>query len=1089
MNQIKSFYELMTMRVDEILLVSSPYDAFIMQEDGRLSERIIHEYRGLNLTRPPRLTWVSSGVEAFEQLDNRIYDIVIVMPHISDMDSYDLCTEIKSVYKELPVYYFAYDAGKLLGDHKCHDRSIIDRAFVWSGNTDLLMAIVKNREDFLNVDHDTATANVRVIIFVEDSPLYISSLLPYIYKEIVMQTQAVMDESLNEKDRILRMRTRPKILLAENYEDAWSLYQKYSRYLLCVISDVRFPQKGIDDPHAGVKLLTKIKNEMPDIPLLMLSSEPANRKLADPLSAFFLDKSAPTLHAEIRNFLVHYLGFGDFIFRLNDGTIVGRASNLRSMGAIFHSIPDESIEYHVKRNDFSRWLIARFEMNLALEMRPLTLEDFKDIKDIKLYFVKRIRDKLKVRQKGLITDFIKESFDPENDFMKIGRGSLGGKARGLAFISNFFREYSDLHDRFPAVTISLPKILVITTEAFDDFEHLNNTREFLKNIKSDMDIKNHFRKSRFPEWLSGDLAAYLEHVTYPLAVRSSAILEDAHYRPSAGAYNTYMLPNNHPDIKVRLAQLVEAVKLVYASIYQEMPRLLARNSVYRPEEDKMAVIIQQLSGTKNQDHFYPAISGVAQSWNFYPVSYMKPEEGVAHIALGLGKIVVDGGVALRFSPKYPEFLPQFSSVEAILKNAQRYFYALNLDGNLSFQGKNTGSYLPGEPNAKKHISTDIPGKGDMKENNSGDIPGEADMQQNNPGDIPGEDRLEQNTSKHAWTNGTLATPDHENNEGYFHGKDIHGKNNLSKGTITCTDFNLSRLDVDDALDHRPVQKLLSTYMPEDNRIRDFFTRKGYPVLTFASVLKLKEVPLAEIISRLLEIGKTSMGCPVEIEFAMNLFDDKNPDFSLLQIRPMMVAQHNMDVEIGPKDVKAAFCYSDKAMGSSQITRIFHIIYVKPDTFDNAATIEIAKEIEQINVMFIKEKRELKREDTHLKYLLIGPGRWGTTDPWLGIPIKWSQITHVGTIIETVSDKLNADPSQGSHFFHNITSLGINYLGVPAKDGSFIDWDWLNTLPAHTETRFLRYIKLTIPAVIKIDGRTSTAVILKKEINQDEQTCL
>ncbi|MBF0233596.1 MAG: hypothetical protein HQK65_11235, partial [Desulfamplus sp.] len=737
-----SFHELMTRRVAEILLVSSPYDAFIMQEDGRLSERIIHEYRGLNLTRPPRLTWVSNGQEAMSELENKNYDIVIVMPHISDMDAYELCAAIKDRFEELPIYYFAYDVRTLVENERWlkekskrflenkkqltqkssvseentdsiadnshalmgttknesptitansrdfriktieekgeYGKGIIDRIFIWSGNTDLLMALVKNREDFMNVDRDTQLADVRVIIFVEDSPLYLSSILPYIYKEIVMQTQAVMDDSLNETGRILRMRARPKILVAENYEEALGLYQKYSQYLLCVISDVRYPREGKDDPEAGITLLSQIRRDIPDIPLLMLSSEVENKEKAEKIPAFFLEKRSASLHADIRYFFVHYLGFGDFMFRLKDGTVVARASNLRSMITILHSVPGESIAYHAMRNDFSRWFMARFEMQLASKIRPLKLSDFASTRHIKEYIRTQIRNKLRIRQKGLVSDFIKEEFDPESDFVKIGRGSLGGKARGLAFISNLFREQSEFQDKFPDIDITLPKTVVITTEGFDDFAKQNNTRDFLKTTKSDKEIIDHFKTSDFPDWLYHDLKAYLKTVTYPLAVRSSAILEDAHYRPSAGAYNTYMLPNNHPDVDIRLKQLVQAIKLVYASVYQEAPRLLAKNSVYRLEEDKMAVIIQQLSGTENGSYFYPAISGVAQSWNFYPVSYMKPEEGVAHIALGLGKIVVDGGVALRFSPKYPEFLPQFSSVENILKNAQRYFYALRL---------------------------------------------------------------------------------------------------------------------------------------------------------------------------------------------------------------------------------------------------------------------------------------------------------------------------------------------------------------------------------------------------------------------------
>ncbi|MBF0467983.1 MAG: phosphoenolpyruvate synthase PpsA [Desulfamplus sp.] len=1116
-----SFHELMTRRVAEILLVSSPYDAFIMQEDGRLSERIIHEYRGLNLTRPPRLTWVSNGQEAISELENKNYDIVIVMPHISDMDAYELCAAIKDRFEDLPIYYFAYDvrtlvenerwlkekskrflgnkkqltkknaiseestnliADKTIEEKGQYGKSIIDRIFIWSGNTDLLMALVKNREDFMNVDRDTQLADVRVIIVVEDSPLYLSSILPYIYKEIVMQTQAVMDDSLNETGRILRMRARPKILVAENYEDALRLYQKYSQYLLCVISDVRYPRGGKDDPEAGITLLTQIRLDIPDIPLLMLSSEIENKEKAERIPAFFLDKRSASLHADIRYFFVHYLGFGDFMFRLKDGTVVARASNLRSMITILHSVPGESIAYHAMRNDFSRWFMARFEMQLASKIRPLKLSDFASTRHIKEYIRTQIRNKLRIRQKGLVSDFIKEEFDPESDFVKIGRGSLGGKARGLAFISNLFREQSDFQDKFPDIDITLPKTVVITTEGFDDFAKQNNTRDFLKTTKSDKEIIEHFKTSDFPDWLYHDLKAYLKSVTYPLAVRSSAILEDAHYRPSAGAYNTYMIPNNHPDVDIRLQQLVQAIKLVYASVYQEAPRIFAKNSVYRPEEDKMAVIIQQLSGTENGSYFYPAISGVAQSWNFYPVSYMKPEEGVAHIALGLGKIVVDGGVALRFSPKYPEFLPQFSSVENILKNAQRYFYALRLKTDRTNYIETTEHEY--EVDCKPAAGCD-----------------------NSQIDCEITDKVEQ-TGK-----SELKADDKSRTD-----KDSRTDYELKTDCVEKIDFELAKLDVDDAIDHLPVKKLLSSYIPEDNRIRDFFSPDGYPVLTFASILKLRTFPLGEILSELLEIGKKGMGCPVEVEFAVNLYDTRKPEFCLLQIRPMMVARHNIEVEITPKDIDNAFCYSDKSMGSSQITKIYHIIYVKPESFDTSKTVKIAEEINRLNSMFdiqekdhrastgeaqdsassekhesvqagIKDKlketekssqtEKSRRTDTRdNKYLLIGPGRWGTTDRWLGIPVKWGNITNVGTIIETVSEKLNADPSQGSHFFHNITSLGINYLGVPMKDNNFIDWAWLNGLPAETETHFLRYVRLLEPVILKIDGKASSAVILK-----------
>ena len=968
----QSFHELMALRVEEILLISSPYDAFIMQEDGRLSERIIHEYQGLNLSRPPRLSWVSNAAEALSNLERISYDLVIVMPHISDMDSYDLCSKIKSLYADLPVYYFAYDFGRLFKEEQCYNRKIIDRTFVWGGNTDLLLALVKSREDSMNVDNDTCLADVRVVILVEDSPLYLSLLMPYLYKEIVMQTQAVMDDSLNEKERILRMRTRPKILVAENYEQAWDLYEKYKSYLMCVVSDVRYEKQGRDDAEAGIKLLTKIRREVPDIPLLMLSSESSNSRRADAIPAFFLDKNSPTLHADIRFFFVHSLGFGDFMFRMPDGRVVARASNLRSLSSILHSVPDASIAYHASLNHFSRWLTARFEMQLADAIRPLKLTDFPSTLKLKETLAQAIRDRLKIKQKGLISDFIKAEYDPEIDFVKIGKGSLGGKARGLAFVSSRFRETTELQDEFKDVHIVLPRIVVITTDGFDAFEQENDTQKFREEIHSDKEIEDYFKMARFPEWLTKDLRTFLRHTEGPLAVRSSAILEDAHYRSTAGAYNTYMLPNNHPKIAVRLEHLIQAIKLVYSSVYKETPRVLARNTIYRQEEDKMAVIIQKLVGSQHGDFFYPAISGVAQSYNFYPVGYMKPEEGVAHMALGLGKIVVDGGVAMRFSPKYPEFLTQFSTVDTILKNAQRYFYALRMR--------------------------------------------------------------------------TATEP-----------------------YMTSPDMELEKIDVDDALDHEPVRRLSSTYFPEDGRIRDVFNKKGYPVVTFASILKFKEFPLDRIISQLLEMGRQGMGCPVEIEFAVDFHEQDKPEFCLLQIRPMMVTQHTLNVMITPEDIKNAFCYSDMTMGRSQETPIMDIIYVKPQNFDTGKTIEIAEEIGQINQRLQQENK---------KYLLIGPGRWGTTDRWLGIPVQWRHITQVATIVETTSEKLSAEPSQGSHFFHNITSLGINYLCVSQMNKNVIDWQWLDSLPSVKETDFLRYIALDKPAVLKINGKDSIGIITK-----------
>lgn len=966
----KSFHELMTKRIAEILLVSSTYDAYIMQEDGPLAERIIHEYRGLNLSRPPRLTWISKGAQALEEIRGGDFDLVIVMPHIGDMDSYDLCAKIKEIQSNLPVYYLAYDAGRILEEHQYVDRSVIDRTLLWSGNTDLLMAIVKNQEDQMNVELDTELANIRVIIFVEDSPFYLSSLLPVLYRELVLQTQAVMDDSLNEKDRLLRMRTRPKILVAENYEQAWHLYEKYKKYLFCVISDVRYEKEGKEDPQAGISLLTRIQREQKDLPLLVLSSEQENRERAAAIPALFYDKTSPRLHKNLDNFFSHSLGFGDFFFRLESGEIIDRANNLRSMANVLKTIPAESIAHHARRNDFSRWLMARFEMEVAERLRHIMLEDFHGVEEARQFLITILKNKLQKRQQGLVSDFSQNEFDPDMEFVKLGKGSLGGKGRGLAFISNLLREKSDFDQQFESVDISLPKTLVISTEGFDLFAEENSIHETNTGTRSDKHIEEIFLELSFPEQLCQDLLVYLEHTRYPLAIRSSAILEDAHYRASAGAYTTYMLPNNDEDIQVRLEHLIKAIKLIYSSLFKETPRILAKNSIYRQEEDKMAVIIQQLVGQHCENYYYPAISGVAQSYNFYPVSHLQPADGVAHVALGLGKIVVDGGVALRFCPKYPQLLPQFSTIEDILKNAQRYFYALRM---------------------------------------------------NNDRETP-------------------------------------------------LDTMMEKIDVDDACSHHPVKKLASTFNPEDQRLRDFFSGDGCPLITFASILKFQEFPLGEIISRILEIGEKGMGCPVEIEFAVNLEENKKPHFYLLQIRPMVVAQSRIKVKISEDDMTKAWCFSDKVMGQSQNTEVHSIIYVKPESFDTAKTREIAGDIEKINKVM---------KDRGKRYLLIGPGRWGTSDRWLGIPVKWSAISEAHSIMETTSEKLHADPSQGSHFFHNITSLGINYLGIPPKGKSYINMDFLDNHPAEMETEYLRYVELTLPVHLKIDGRTSEGVLLPR----------
>jgi CheY-like chemotaxis protein len=969
----KVFHELMAKKVTEILLVSSPYDAFIMEEEGRLAERIIHEYRGLNLSRPPMLTWASSAHEALDALSQKKFDLVITMPQVDETDADVLGRQIKSKFPDLPVFLMIQNTNRHLLDRKYEDRNSIDRLYVWSGNSDLLLALIKNLEDRMNVAYDTQRARVRVIVIVEDSPIYYSSLLPLLYKEIVTQTQAVMEESLNDEHRILRMRARPKILVAQNYEEAVDLYQKYKPYLLSIFSDVRFPKNGNLDDAAGFKLLSMIRKDSPDLPLLNFSSEESNRKSAQKIPAVFLNKNSPTLHSEIRSFFMQYLGFGEFVFRLPDGKEIGRAGNLREMEDILPNIPDESVFFHATHNHFSSWLMARAEIMLASKLKSVKISDFKSIGDAKQYLVSIIHERRMGRQKGIITEFDSQRFDPDADFTKIGKGSLGGKARGLAFMSTRLKNSPEFLDKFKDVDISVPKTLVVSTEGFDSFISQNNLEEVATGDFSDEEIIRLFTTAQVPEWLKLNLEQYLNYARYPLAVRSSSLLEDAQFQPFAGIYKTYMIPNNHPGLSERFAQLLLAIKLVYASTFCESARAYVKSTFHRTEAEKMGVIIQQLTGEAYGDFFYPAISGVAQSYNYYPISYMKPEDGLAHVALGLGKIVVEGGAALSFSPKYPQFLPQFSTIDDILENSQRFFYALNTAGF--------------------------------------------------PDDLAANE-----------------------------------------------DATLEKLDIDEALNDAPVRHLCSTYSAQDHRIRDGVQASGYPVCTFTSILKYRSLPLAEILTEILAIGRQGLGCPVEIEFAVNTSFDahQKPSFELLQIRPMAVNQYNLEVEISDEDISKAFCYSSMALGNGQFEEIEDIVFVNPATFDAAHTIEIATEIGNVNKKMILRNQ---------KYLLIGPGRWGSADRWLGIPVRWTDISQVGAIVETTIEGLKADPSQGSHFFHNITSLGISYLNTSEGGQDFIDWKWLRSLPAKNETPHLKHVILKKPLTIKIDGKKSKAVII------------
>ncbi|MGD9368829.1 MAG: PEP/pyruvate-binding domain-containing protein [Desulfobacteraceae bacterium] len=974
--RFKKFHELMKHKVREILLVSSPYNAWIMEEDCRLSEAIVNEYRGLNLSQPPRLHWVASTAATESILKKRPYDLVIIMPQTpEDPSSALLAAKIRQTAPHLPIIRLCHRApahfDMLSGTQ---GKLTFDRTFVWNGDSNLLLALIKSVEDRHNVDDDTRCAAIRVIIFVDDSPEYVSVLLPLLYRELVAQTQAVIGEGLNEDHRLLAMRARPKILIADCYEQAVALFQRYEPYVLGVISDVRYPRADKPCATAGIELLKHIKRQRFDIPLLLLSNESRNREKAARIPAVFIDKNASTLLSEVRSFFLNHLGFGPFSFLMPNGEKIATAATLRALEKQLHQIPAESFAHHCNCNDFSRWLFARGEIELAQRLRPVRDSDFEDVESHRRHMIDLIHKRRLDRQKGIVVNFDARAFDTDSELLKIGNGSLGGKARGLAFFSAWLYRRPDLTEDFPQIEIAVPRTLVITTEVFEEFMAVNRLEEVVNETIPDEEVARIFRSAKFPRRTRAQLRAFLSSATDPLAVRSSSLLEDAQFRAYAGLYKTFMLANDHEDPRCRLDQLIDAIKMVYASTYFQAPRSFSKRVGNRIEEEKMAIIIQRIVGDRQGYFFYPAVSGVAQSHNYYPFSRMTPEDGIATIALGLGKAVMEGGQSLRFSPRHPSLLPQRSTVDDILQNCQRRFYAVKM----------------GAPVCR------------------------------------------------------LGTDD---------------------------STTLVQREIMDAANEYPVMQLAGTYDANEHRIRESSRSQGLRVLTFAALLKFDLFPLAGILERLLALGQQGMGCPVEMEFCIDLpsKQDRKPSLAVLQIRPMGAREELTPVQITSGDTATAFCISHQALGNTVNSQMRDVVYVKPDLFDPAGSREVARQIAKINAALTAGGR---------KFILIGPGRWGSADPWLGIPVGWDDICGVGAIVETTHPRIHAEPSQGSHFFHNITSLGINYMNVGQHPSDLLDRRWIEALPVATATENVLHLANPRPVTLKVDGRRSQGVILK-----------
>lgn len=973
-----AFDLLMKRRILNVLLICSKYDAFLLEEDGRIDEQIFNEYVNLNLRYPPKFFHVTSSTEAFSILESKPIDLIITMLNVEGMDPFSLAKKIKLNFPQKPIVVLTPFSREVSLKLSREDLSAIDYVFSWLGNAQIMLAIIKLIEDAMNVEHDVNKVGVQVILLVEDSVRYYSSYLPSIYRIIFTQSKQFMTEGLNEHQKMLRMRGRPKILLARNFEQAEKLYQKYKHNMLGVITDMSYPYNGQMLQRAGVKLVETIKADNPFMPILMQSSDINNQLIAKQLKAGFIHKYSKTLSIELHDFIVKYFAFGDFIFvEPQSGREIFRANDLKSLQELIFQVPDESLAYHIERNHFSKWLTARALFPIADIFKYITAEDFDNLDEVRRFIFDTIDRYRQSKGRGIIAKFYRDSYDEYQIFSRIGDGSLGGKGRGLAFIDQVIKRSYLMH-RFDDVVITIPRTVVICTDVFDEFMENNNLYSIALSDSSNDEILRHFLNASLPVRIHKDLYAFIAVARNPLAVRSSSLLEDSHYQPFAGIYSTYMVPNVKESATQMLELLSQAIKCVYASVYFNESKSYMEATHNVISEERMAIVLQEVTGTAYGDRFYPNISGVARSLNFYPIKPELPNDGIASIALGLGKHVVEGKPSLRFSPKFPKKLLQLSSPEMALKETQKTFYALDLRPT---------SFVPSTDDAINLLEFNI---------------------------------------KDAFEDGTLA--------------------------LAGSSFDF-----------------------ENHQIRDGFNGQGNPIISFSGVLKHGKFPLSEILQAILEVGQHEMNNPVEIEFAVNLNppSGKPKTFSMLQIRPIVQNRDLVNTDLDAINKDDMILYSPSALGNGINNEITDIVYVKSESFDPAKTAEIAAELNLINHEFIKEDKN---------YILIGPGRWGSSDSWLGIPVKWPQISAAKIIIEAGQDNYKIDPSQGTHFFQNLTSFRVGYLTVnPYMDEGFIDNKYLDSIPAVNETEMVRHIRFDKPLQTIINGQKRTAVILKEGI--------
>ncbi|HEY3382377.1 MAG TPA: PEP/pyruvate-binding domain-containing protein [Vicinamibacterales bacterium] len=971
--RFRGFQDLAQHRIENILLVSSVYDSFILAEDGQLGEVILGEFLDLSFRHSPGITRVSSGVEALELAAAGRFNLIISSMHVGDMDALTLARRVRAAGLDIPVVLLAYDSRELSLFLARHDARDLERVYLWQGDTTILLAIVKDIEDRRNVARDAALMGVQVIIVIEDNVRYYSSFLPVIYAELMHQSQQLAPEGVNLSHRLMRIQARPKILLCGTFEEAWDAFSRYQENVLGVISDIEFPMNGAVSPEAGAEFARQVRAVHPDVPVMLQSSIPENRLVAESVGAAFVLKDSPVLLHELRQFMVENFGFGDFVFRLPDGDEVGRATDLRSLEELLHTVPGESIAYHSERNHFSKWLKARTEFAVAHHMRPRKVSDFPDDEALRRDLIDSIERYREQRERSVIADFDRHTFDRRSRFTRIGGGSLGGKARGLAFVNMLLDQYA-VRDSFPDARVTVPPSVVVATDVFDRFLDENGLRGFAIGCDDDDEVLSRFLDAPLPDDIVVNLDAFLDLIRYPLAVRSSSLLEDSQYQPFAGIYSTFMLANDDADPRVRLGQLQDAIRRVFASTFSQHAKRYLSATPYRLEEEKMAVILQKLVGTPHGPRFYPDFAGVARSHNFYPVPPLGAADGVAAVALGLGMTVVDGEACLRFCPRYPHHLLQFSSVKLALRNSQRQFYALQL----------------GEP-----------GEGD--------------------GPRGGE----------------------------------------------LTRFGLDIAEADGTL-----AMLASTYSSENDAIYDGTSRPGVRLISFAPILKHGFFPLPEILTRMLEIGEAGTSSAVEVEFAVTfpLRPGEPAEFAFLQLRPLALSREAAELAITDEDRAAAICHSRSVMGNGRLDTIRDIVVVDFHRFERERSQDVAFDVARFNRQLLAD---------NVPYVLVGVGRWGSSEPFLGIPVAWDQIAGARAIVEAGFRDFTVTPSQGTHFFQNLTSSNVGYFTVnPDAGDGFVDWDWLAAQPAVAEASCVRHLRFGTPLVVKMNGKTNEGAILK-----------